>query len=371
MLVRLPLTTCALSATGGPPLRHTSLSSSDNSLFVIAIASQSPTTRFGARGTQVDMIPGGKELELPDSYAGLRFEQIRVSHVPESFKEVTAVVVLTLYRPKHHNAFTLVMMQELERAFELFDVDKRVRCVVVTGHGKMFCAGADLNDGFVGGREANRDHRDGGGRVALAIHRCSKPVIAAIQGSAVGVGITMTLPMNIRIAYDGAKCGFVFSRRGLVMEASSSYFLPKLIGMSRAMHLVTTGAVYPASHRLLNDLFSETLSTPDAVLPRALELAHDIAHNTSSVSTTLMKEMLYRNPGSAEATHILDSRILYELFSGKDNIEGVKAFMEKRQSNFRGSIQDDAPEAYPWWNAVETVGANKTKGKPYKRDSKL
>ena len=169
-------------------------------------------------------------LDLPSSYAALPFEQIRVSHVPESSKEVTPVVVLTLYRPKNYNAFTEVLMRECERAFELFDVDDRVKCIVITGSGRMFCAGADLDIGFSHGKEPIRDHRDGGGRVSLAIHRCRKPTIGAIQGSAVGVGITMTLPMTIRIAYEKAKVGFVFARRGIIMEACSSFFLPKLVG---------------------------------------------------------------------------------------------------------------------------------------------
>ena len=171
-----------------------------------------------------------KSVKLPSSYAELPFEQIRISHVPESSREVTPVVVLTLYRPKNYNAFTDKLMRELETAIEMFDVDDRVKCIVITGHGKMFCAGADLDVGFSSGKEANRDHRDGGGRVTLAIHRCRKPTIAAMQGSAVGVGVTMTLPCTIRIAYEKAKVGFVFARRGIIMEACSSFFLPKLVG---------------------------------------------------------------------------------------------------------------------------------------------
>jgi len=171
-----------------------------------------------------------KELPLPESYSALPFEEIRLHHVPESSHQVTPVIVLELYRPQKYNAFTTTIMREMETAFQLFDVDDRVRCIVVTGHGKMFCAGADLDTAFVGGQEAPRDHRDGGGRVVLAIHRCRKPVVGAVRGSAVGIGITMTLPMSIRIAYKEAKIGFVFARRGLVMEACSSFFLPRLIG---------------------------------------------------------------------------------------------------------------------------------------------
>jgi enoyl-CoA hydratase/carnithine racemase len=171
-----------------------------------------------------------KEVELPSSYAELPFEQLRLFHAPESSKEVTPIVIVQLYRPKNYNAFTEKLMRELETAFELFDIDSRIKCVVLTGHGKMFCAGADLDIGFSRGLAHVKDNRDGGGRVSLAIHRCRKPTIAALHGAAVGVGITMTLPFTIRIAYEKAKIGFVFSRRGIIMEACSSYFLPKLVG---------------------------------------------------------------------------------------------------------------------------------------------
>jgi len=154
-----------------------------------------------------------------------------------------------------------------------------------------------------------------GGRVTLAIHSCRKPTIGALQGPAVGVGITMTLAMTIRLAHRSAKIGFVFARRGLVMEAASSFFLPKLIGHSRALHLCTTGATYRADDRLLDGLFSELCDSPEEVLPRALGIAEDVVANTSVVSTYLMREMMWRTPASAEETHLLDSQILYELFS--------------------------------------------------------
>lgn len=154
-----------------------------------------------------------------------------------------------------------------------------------------------------------------GGRVALAIHHCRKPTIGALQGSAVGVGITMTLPMNIRIAYASSKIGFVFAQRGLVLEACSSFFLPRLIGHARAMQVVTTGSTYLASDPVWGGLFAETLEKREDVLPRALEIAKDVVRNTSSVSTYLMKEMMFRDKGSPEKTHLLDSRLLFELFS--------------------------------------------------------
>ena len=247
------------------------------------------------------------------------------------------------------------MASDLESALSLLSLDPRVKSIVVTGHGAMFCAGADLEggQGLSHGRDTARTHRDGGGRVALAVQRCTKPVIAAINGSAVGVGITMTLPMNIRVVSARAKIGFVFARRGIVMEACSSFFLPRLVGLSRAMHLVTTGAVYAASDPLLRELFSEVLP-PEKVLPRALELADEVARNTSVVSTHLMKDMMWRNPGSAEATHLLDSRILLELFNGRDKQEGVDSFLQKRAPEFKGSMVDNAPAVWPWWDPVDT-----------------
>jgi len=296
----------------------------------------------------------------PTSYTTLPFRHIRASHVPASSPSPTPTILITLYRPQNHNAFTDLMTTELESLFNLLSLDPRVKSIVVTGHGKIFCAGADLSSPAADGKpglsythETPLTHRDGGGRVTLAIHRCTKPVIAAINGSAVGVGITMTLPMNIRIISQRAKVGFVFARRGIVMEAASSYFLPKLIGLSRAMHLITTGSVYPSTSPLFGSLFSEILPE-EQVLPRALEIAADIAKNTSSVSTHLMKNMMWRNPGTAEGAHLLDSKLLYELFEGADKQEGVKSFLEKRDPDFKGNMIDNAPSAYPWWEPVET-----------------
>jgi enoyl-CoA hydratase/carnithine racemase len=163
----------------------------------------------------------------------------------------------------------------------------------------------------------------------------------------------MTLPACIRVAYEKAKIGFVFARRGIIMEACSSYFLPRLIGMSRALHLTTTGSVLPANHTLLDNLFSETLPTPEATLARALELADEVAKNTSTLSTKLMRDLMYRAPDSAEATHLLDSRMIHSLFGSKDNEEGIKSFFERRPPGFEGTMAEDAPEAYPWWDPVD------------------
>ena len=192
-----------------------------------------------------------------------------------------------------------------------------------------------------------------GGRASLALHHCSKPTIAAIQGAAVGVGITMCLPACIRVAYAKAKVGFVFSRRGLIMEACSSFFLPRLIGHSRALHLTTTGAIYSADDPLFGPLFSETCPTPEATLTRALELANEVARNTSTVSNKIMRELMYRGPDSPERAHLLDSNMIHGLFGSKDNLEGVESFLQKRQVNFTGQIPHDAPSGYPWWDQVD------------------
>lgn len=170
----------------------------------------------------------------------------------------------------------------------------------------------------------------------------------------------MTLPMSIRIVSEKAKIGFVFARRGIVMEATSSYFLPRLIGYSRAMHLVTAGAVYPASHELLRELFSEVVPA-ERVLEKAIEVAEEVAGNTSVVSTTLMRDLMWRGPGSAEETHLLDSRVLFEVFAGRDKEEGVKSFLEKRGARFEGSMEGDAPGVWPWWRRIDVGVEGKSK----------
>ncbi|KAF2758707.1 enoyl-CoA hydratase/isomeras-like protein [Pseudovirgaria hyperparasitica] len=297
-------------------------------------------------------------IALPDSYASLPFTQIKLSHHPASSTEVTPIIILTLYRPKNYNAFTPIMRDEIVQAYKYFDADQRVKCIVFTGHGRMFCAGADLDAGFSKtGRAA--DHRDGGGQTALAIHHCQKPTIGAMQGPAVGVGVTMTLPMSIRVALKSAKMGLVFARRGIVMEAASSFFLPRLIGYSRALHLVTTGGVYRADDKLFDGLFTELCDTPEEVLQKALGIAEEVARNTSSVSTYLQREMMWRDMGSAEGQHLLDSRILYDLFGSEDNDEGVKSFMEKRQAKYQGTMESNAPQVYPWWSPIDVFSKAK------------
>lgn len=167
----------------------------------------------------------------------------------------------------------------------------------------------------------------------------------------------MTLPATIRLVSATAKIGFVFSQRGLIMEAASSFFLPRLIGHSRALHLTATGSTYPATDPLLSNLFSEVLPSGEATLARALQLAGEIAANTSTVATSLMRDLMYRGPDSAEDTHLLDSAVIYGMFGQGDNEEGVKSFLEKRKAEFKGSFQstpEDLPQVYPWWKPVDT-----------------
>ncbi|RMJ28638.1 hypothetical protein PHISP_00495 [Aspergillus sp. HF37] len=174
-----------------------------------------------------------------------------------------------------------------------------------------------------------------------------------MQGSAVGVGMTMSLPAVIRIAYEKGKYGFVFGRRGVTMEACSSFFLPRLVGFSRAMYLVSTGAVYPPNSKHFGDLFAETLPDPSQVLPRALELAADIAQNVSPLASHLNRSLMWRGADSAEGAHLLDSSVIYHMFAGPDQKEGVKAFFEKRKPNFPASVNDTPPN-FPWWTEVDT-----------------
>jgi enoyl-CoA hydratase/carnithine racemase len=288
---------------------------------------------------------------FPESYNTFTLPELRFSHHPPTSPTVTPVVLVILNRPEARNAFTDTMTVSLVEAFNLLSADTRVKCIVLTGsdrQNKTFCAGMDL---VMKPKEtpSTRDtHRDGGGLVTLAMYNCNKPIVAAINGSAVGVGITMTLPCNIRVVSNKAKVGFVFGRRGFNMEACSSFFLPRLIGTSKAMHLVTTGAVYPSTHHLFRDLFSEIVD-PDQVLPRALAIADEIAGNVSNVAVRIMKDMIYRGPDSPEGAHLLESRLFWDLFRGKDTKEGIESFLQKRPAKFEATMENDAPVAYPWW----------------------
>jgi enoyl-CoA hydratase/carnithine racemase len=269
------------------------------------------------------------------------------------------VATLTLNRPDKLNAFTRVMRDELISAFEAADADDAVRAVIVTGAGRAFCAGADLSAGTStfdyakrvnAGELRDEEKRDGGGRVSLKIFSMKKPVIGAVNGPAVGVGVTMTLPMDIRIASSAARFGFVFARRGIVPEACSSWFLPKVVGLSRAAEWLYTGRVFDAAEALAGGLVSRVVP-PGDLLPAANALAREIADNTSAVSVALSRQMLWRMAGADHPmeAHKVDSRGIYAMGASPDVAEGIAAFKEKRAPRFTMKPSTDMPTFYPWW----------------------
>jgi len=268
-----------------------------------------------------------------------------------------AILTITLNRPEKLNAFTARMMRELLDAFDRADADDAVRVVIVTGAGRAFCAGADLASGggafdYTAGAkpQAIEEHRDGGGLVTLRIYDSKKPVIASINGPAVGVGITMTLPMDIRIASSAARMGFVFARRGIIPEACSSWFLPRVVGIGRAAEWVMTGRVFPAEEALAAGLVSRVVA-PEALLETARGLAREIADNTSALSVALSRQLLWRMLGADHPmeAHRIDSRSIYWMGKSADAREGVAAFLEKRPPRFTLRPSADMPEFYPWW----------------------
>lgn len=268
-----------------------------------------------------------------------------------------AIATITLARPDRMNAFTGVMMRELLEAFDQVDSDDAVRAVIVTGEGKAFCAGADLSggaktfdDGDWSSPNDDRVRRDGGGQVTLRIFDCKKPVIAAINGAAVGIGATMTLPMDIRLASSAARIGFVFTRRGIVPEACSSWFLPRAVGISRAAEWVYTGRLLSAQDALEGGLV-RAVHDPEDLLPAARLIAREIAENTSGVSVALSRQMLWRMLGASHPmdAHRVDSRGIQQRGRSADAHEGVTSFLEKRPAHFTDSIASDLPDIFPDW----------------------
>jgi enoyl-CoA hydratase/carnithine racemase len=281
--------------------------------------------------------------------------------MPESFEEIrydvsNGVATVTLHRPEKMNAFTQRMLEELIAAFGRADEDDAVRVVIVTGAGKAFCAGADLSAGAATFDYAKRsgmkpqEHRDGGGRVSLRIFEMKKPVIAAVNGAAVGVGATMQLPMDIRIASSAARFGFVFARRGIVPEACSSWFLPRIVGISRAAEWVYSGRVFDAAEALAGGLVSRVVP-PGELMPAAMTLAREIADNTSAVAVALSRQMLWRMAGADHPmeAHKVDSRGIWAMGASPDVAEGVAAFKAKRVARFTMKPSSDMPAFYPWW----------------------
>ncbi len=276
------------------------------------------------------------------------YEQIR-------YDLADRVLTLTLNRPDKLNAFTEQMCRELLDAFDRADADDAVRAVVVTGAGRGFCAGADLSGGgktfdASGAPRGIEAHRDGGGLVSLRIFEMKKPVIAAINGPAVGVGVTMTLPMDIRIASSSARFGFVFARRGIIPEACSSWFLPRVVGIAQALEWTFSGRVFTADEALAGRLVSRVVA-PDALLPSALAVAREIADNTSAVSVSLTRALMWRMLGADHpmVAHQIDSKCMFWMGASPDAQEGVTSFLEKRPARFAMRPSADLPPFYPWW----------------------
>ena len=279
------------------------------------------------------------------------------------YKVADGIATITLNRPERMNAFTGQMRSDLIAAFDATDADDAVRVVVVTGAGKAFCAGADLasggntfdyasrNDEARNAMQVNGVYRDGGGTVTLRIFKSLKPVIGAINGAAVGIGVTMQLPMDIRLASTNARFGFVFSRRGIVPEAASSWFLARVVGMQTALEWCFTGRVFNAQEAL-DHMLVRSLHAPEDLLPAAYDLAREIADNTAPVSVALTRQMLWRM-GTAEhpmQAHQIDSRAIQSRGQSADTREGVSAFLEKRQPIYSDKVSSDMPDFFPWWD---------------------
>ena len=282
------------------------------------------------------------------------------------FQDITydvsdGIATITLHRPDKMNAFTGRMMHDIISALDQTDADDDVKAVIFTGSGRAYCAGADLSSGgetfAKGGSDVQTKQgvpRDGGGLVSLRIFNSVKPVLGAINGAAVGVGVTMTLPMDIRLASDTAKFGFVFAKRGIVPEACSSYFLPRLVGIQQATEWVYTGRVFNADEALSGGLV-RSVHAPNDLLPAARSLALEIAENTAPVSIALSRRMMWRMLGASHPmeAHRVDSRGIMERGKSADSKEGVMSFLEKRPAVYPDRVSDGIPDIFPNWQDPE------------------
>jgi enoyl-CoA hydratase/carnithine racemase len=274
---------------------------------------------------------------------------------------VGGVATITLHRPEKMNAFTRVMMDEIIHAIDTTDADDSVRAVIVTGHGdRAFCAGADLtpeNGGHVFSDPNPVDDlsdervRDGGGRLTLRLFDSKKPLIGACNGVAVGVGATMQLPFDVRLASDNARFGFVFARRGITPEAASSWFLPRLVGMQTALEWCMTGRIFDAAEAHERGLV-RSIHPQGELLDAAHGIAREIAENTSAVSVAMTRAMLWRlgAAGHPMDAHKIDSRAIYRLSRSEDAKEGIASFLEKRAPAYPDTVSEDMPDFYPWWD---------------------
>ena len=278
----------------------------------------------------------------------MNFEQI-------IYEKKNRIVLITLNRPDQLNAWTVTMKDEVIRALGQAEADDDVRVVVVTGAGRAFCAGADLSSGGFNvrsdGNGKREVHRDTAGQATLTMYDMKKPIIAAINGPAVGVGMTMTLAMDIRIAADNvSKMGFVFNRRGIVPEGCSTYFLPRIVGISLASELIMTGRIFSSREALEMGLLSQIVP-PENLMETVMGLARDMAENTSAISAALARQMLWKGLGDDHPmdSHIRESLGLDYMFTQKDCLEGVTSFLEKRPARFSMKPSIDMPDYYPWW----------------------
>jgi enoyl-CoA hydratase/carnithine racemase len=271
------------------------------------------------------------------------------------------VLTIELNRPDSMNAVTVQMREEIIQAFAEADADPDVRVIVITGKGRAYCAGADVSGGAktFAAAEAGwgpdiEEFRDGGGRIALQIFRCTKPVIGAINGVAAGLGATMLLPMDLLLAADTVRIGFVFAKRGLVPEACATWFLPKRVGISKAAEWCYTGRLVSAEEALAAGLLRSVHPAAE-LLPAAYALAREIADNAAPVAVGMMRQMLWRFAGSADPmdAHRVDSKMNYVLGQSPDVAEGIQSFLDKRQPQFPGRLPADAPSVFPWWEEPE------------------
>lgn len=274
------------------------------------------------------------------------------------------IATITLNRPEKMNAYTRIMGEELASAMDDIDADDSVRAVIFTGSGdRAFCAGADLTP--EGGGHVFSDPtevedlsdpkvRDGGGLLTLRLFESKKPLISACNGVAVGVGATMQLAMDIRLASDNARFGFVFARRGIVPEACSSWFLPRIVGISQALEWCYTGRVFDAAEAHSGGLV-RSIHTQDELMSVARGLAREIADNTSAISVAMTRAMMWRLPSGDHPmdAHRIDSRAIYRLSRGADAKEGIASFLEKRAPQYPGKVSEDMPDFYPWWDEAQ------------------
>ena len=269
-------------------------------------------------------------------------------------------LIIYLSREERMNAFTLSMQQEIVKVLDDAEEDDDIKAIIFTGDGKAYCAGADLSSGgdtFDNrkGRERTNDVvRDSGGLLTLRLFKCKKPLIAAVNGAAVGIGATMLLPMDTRICSDQARFGFVFAKRGIVPEAASSWFLPRLIGINKALELCYTGKVISAEEAKEIRLVSEILNQ-DKLIDRALEIAKEFTAESSQISIALTRQMMWRMLGADDPmeAHKIDSRAVFELGQSGVAIEVVNSFLEKRPPSFPGKVSKDMPSFFPWWDEKE------------------